>query len=56
MTLHVIAADLEDHAWYTDMVDGVLAVVEAFAGRWAAFEELVAAAGDIASDSDEPAL
>jgi hypothetical protein len=55
MTLHVIAADLEEHAWYTELVDGVLAGVEAFAGRWAAFEELVAPAGDAAPDADEPA-
>jgi hypothetical protein len=56
MSLHLIAADLDEHAWYTELVDGVLADVEAYAGRWAAFEELVAAAGDLAPDADEPAL
>ena len=56
VTLHQIAADLDEHAWYTELVDRVLADVEAFATRWAAFEELVAAAGDAAPDADEPAL
>jgi hypothetical protein len=56
MTLHRIAADLEEHAWYTELVDRVLADVGAFAARWAEFEELVAAAGDVAPDADEPAL
>ena len=56
MTLHQIAADLDEHAWYTELVDRVLADVEAFATRWAAFEELAAAAGDAAPDADEPAL
>jgi hypothetical protein len=56
MTLHRIAADLDEHAWYTELVDRVLADVQAFAGRWAEFEELVAAAGDMPPDADEPAL
>jgi hypothetical protein len=56
VSLHSIAADLEEHAWYTELVDRVVADVEAFVARWAAFEELVAAAGDAASDADESAL
>jgi hypothetical protein len=56
MTLHRIAADLDEHAWYTELVGGVIADVEAFAGRWAAFEELVAASGDVVPDADETAL
>jgi hypothetical protein len=56
MTLHRIAADLDEHAWYTQLVGGVVADVEAFAARWAAFEELVAASGDGVPDADEPAV
>jgi hypothetical protein len=56
MTLHRIAADLDEHTWYIELVDGMLADADAFAARWAEFEELVAAAGDVAPDADEPAL
>jgi hypothetical protein len=54
--LHRIAADLDEHAWYMELVDRVLGDVEAFAARWAEFEKLVAAAGDVATDADDPAL
>jgi hypothetical protein len=56
MTLHRIAADLDEHAWYAELVEGVIADVEAFAARWAEFEELVAASGDSAPEPDEPAV
>jgi len=45
--------DLSEHAWYEEVVLATIADVEAFAARWAAFEELVAAAGD--GDPDGPA-
>jgi len=41
MTLHLIAEDLENHAWYEQLFVRTIADVEAFAARWAAFEELV---------------
>jgi len=41
MTLHLIAEDLENHAWYQQLFVRTIADVEAFTGRWAAFEELV---------------
>jgi hypothetical protein len=41
MTLHLIADDLRDHTWYEQLFVQTIADVEAFAGRWAAFEELV---------------
>ena len=54
MTLHLIAEDLEQHDWYERLVCATVADVEAFAGRWAAFEEFVAAFGDSTADHDEP--
>jgi hypothetical protein len=53
MALHLIAEDLEDHLWYDRLVVETVADVEAFAGRWAAFEEFVAAYGDRTADHDE---
>jgi hypothetical protein len=44
--LHLIAEDLESHAWYEELVERTIVDVEAFASRWAAFEELVAALGE----------
>ena len=44
MTLHLIADDLENHSWYEELFVSTIAEVEAFAARWAAFEEVVAAA------------
>ena len=41
MALHLIADDLRDHNWYEQLFVQTIADVEAFAGRWAAFEELV---------------
>jgi hypothetical protein len=52
MGLHLIAEDLESHSWYQQLVVRTIADVEAFASRWAAFEELVATMG--ASEPDEP--
>ncbi len=42
MTLHLIADDLRDHAWYEQLFVQTIADVETFAARWAAFEEVVA--------------
>jgi len=42
MPLHRIEDDLRDHAWYEELFVCTIAEVEAFAGRWAAFEEAVA--------------
>ncbi len=44
MTLHLIAEDLRDHAWYERLFVETIADAEAYAARWAAFEELVASA------------
>jgi hypothetical protein len=42
MTLHRIEDDLRDHSWYEELFVRTIADVEAFAGRWAAFEDVVA--------------
>lgn len=42
MPLHLIADDLRDHAWYEELFVRTIAEVEAFAARWAAFEEAAA--------------
>ena len=42
MTLHRIADDLRNHAWYEELFVRTIAEVEAYARRWAAFEEAVA--------------
>jgi hypothetical protein len=52
MALHLIGEDLDDHVWYEQLVAGALADAEAFAARWAAFEEFVAAYGENAPDAD----
>jgi hypothetical protein len=49
--LHLIAEDLEGHVWYERLVGRTIVDVEAFAARWAAFEELVAALA--ATEPDE---
>ena len=54
MPLYAIGADLDEHAWYTELVDQVVADVAAFAAQWGTFEELVAATGDAAPETDEP--
>ena len=47
MELHRIEDDLRNHAWYERLFVGTIADVEAFAARWAAFEEAV---GSVAPD------
>lgn len=42
MTLHRIEEDLRDHAWYEQLFVSTIADVEAYLGRWTAFEEMVA--------------
>jgi hypothetical protein len=55
MTLHLIAEDLRDHAWYERLFVETIADAEAYAARWAAFEELVASAsGEEARPLDQP--
>jgi hypothetical protein len=46
MTLHLIAEDLRDHAWYERLFVETIADAEAYAARWAEFEDLLAPAGD----------
>jgi hypothetical protein len=43
MTLHLIADDLRDHAWYEQLFVQTIADAEGYAARWAAFDEVVAA-------------
>jgi hypothetical protein len=43
MTLHLIADDLRDHSWYEQVFVETIADVEAYAARWAAFEDIVLA-------------
>ncbi|MGZ8715962.1 MAG: hypothetical protein ACXWYO_02515 [Gaiellaceae bacterium] len=43
MALHLIADDLRDHSWYEQLFVQAIADVEAYAARWAAFEEIVSA-------------
>jgi hypothetical protein len=55
MTLHLIAADLDGHAWYEQLAARLVVEVEAFAGRWAAFEAFVSAERErAAAEADEP--
>jgi hypothetical protein len=54
MTLHLIAEDLRDHAWYETLFVETITDAEAYAARWAAFEELVApASGEEARPADQ---
>ena len=46
MELHLIAEDLRDHSWYEQLFVAMIADAEAYAARWAAFEELVTSAGE----------
>jgi hypothetical protein len=46
MPLHLIADDLREHAWYEQLFVRTIADVEAYAARWAAFEEIVLAAAE----------
>ncbi|HVA31850.1 MAG TPA: hypothetical protein VMU58_11330 [Gaiellaceae bacterium] len=41
MTLHLIAEDLDNHAWYEELFVATIADVEAHAANWAAFEQVV---------------
>jgi hypothetical protein len=41
VTLHKIEDDLRNHAWYEQLFVQTIADVEAFAARWAEFEQLV---------------
>jgi hypothetical protein len=52
MPLHLIADDLRDHAWYEQLFVKTIADVETYAGRWAAFEELVFGAEPETADSN----
>lgn len=52
MELHRIEDDLRNHVWYEQLFVQTIADVEAFAARWAAFEEAVVEAG---ADLTEPA-
>jgi hypothetical protein len=53
VTLHLIADDLVEHAWYVELVESTVADVEAFAARWAAFEAFVSAFAEGVSDPDD---
>jgi hypothetical protein len=39
MELSSLADDLEEHAWYEELVRAVIADVEAYLARWAAFAD-----------------
>jgi hypothetical protein len=39
--LHRIEDDLRDHSWYEQLFVGTIAEVDAYLGRWAAFEQAV---------------
>jgi hypothetical protein len=41
MTVHAIDDDLHDHRWYAELVSSMLAELEAYLGRWAAFEDFL---------------
>jgi hypothetical protein len=43
MALHLIADDLRDHSWYEQLFVQTITDVEAYAARWAAFDEIVSA-------------
>jgi hypothetical protein len=42
VALHLIEDDLREHSWYEELFVRTIGDVEAFAARWAAFEEIVA--------------
>jgi len=42
MALHLIEDDLRGHSWYEQLFVRTIADVEAFAARWAEFEQIVA--------------
>jgi hypothetical protein len=43
MALHLIAEDLENHAWYEELFVRTIADVETYAARWAEFQAVVEA-------------
>jgi hypothetical protein len=43
MTLHLIEDDLREHAWYEQLFVQTIGDVQAYAARWAAFEDVVGA-------------
>jgi hypothetical protein len=55
MEPHRIGDDLSEHAWYEELFVRTIADVEAFAARWAAFEEYVTARGEGPRDTDADA-
>jgi hypothetical protein len=52
MPLHLIEDDLREHSWYEQLFVKTIADVEAYAARWAAFEELVFGSAPAAADSN----
>jgi hypothetical protein len=52
MELHLIADDLREHSWYEQLFVRTIADVEAYAARWAAFEELVFGSAPETADSN----
>jgi hypothetical protein len=50
VTLHRIEDDLRNHAWYEELFVGTIADVEAYVGRWAAFEAAVSAVDERFTD------
>jgi hypothetical protein len=54
MPLHLIADDLEGHAWYEQLFVRTIADAEAHAARWAAFEEAVIMLVAEAAESPAP--
>ncbi|MGZ4354289.1 MAG: hypothetical protein ACXVZ4_12155 [Gaiellaceae bacterium] len=53
MTLHLIADDLRDHSWYEQLFVQTIADAEAYAARWAEFEQRLAPAADEARTADQ---
>ena len=41
MIVSTIADDLDEHAWYDELVARMLAELEAYLGRWAAFADFL---------------
>ena len=52
MPLHLIADDLRDHSWYEQLFVQAIADVEAYAARWAAFDEIVGAVEPETADTN----
>ena len=41
MTVHAIGDDLSGHSWYDELVSAMLAELEAYLARWAAFADFL---------------